>query len=715
MPEPLKALEALLVPWTGEFRDRDAEKAYLLDALPRLGRQIRLVLGTAGFMYLCAIGLDWTILGRGPDFLWMVGLRVGDALLLALCCGKAGRPWAWFPWLVALTLLLVGVTELVEVHLIHGEAAARGDLPFVLVIILMAYVMVPNRILITLAVGGFLGALFVLHEALQVGPVAPSVILMLVYMVMANATGYVFQYSWNRLGRRDYALRCALEREVGERQRAEDEAKAANAAKSRFLAVMSHEIRTPLNGVMGGLQLLEEMEVREGQRQPLEIAMRSGEQLSLLLDDILDLARIEAGRLELVVEPFSPLELLASIHAVLYPKARAKGLALRLDHPRNLQGVLEGDVLRLRQILLNLAGNAVKFTERGEVLISLELQEASELPGRVRCLFSVADTGPGIDPADQSRLFGPFEQGEAPARRSHGGAGLGLAISRELVEAMGSRLEVQSCPGQGSTFRFGLTLAVGAALQPSPVPRPSPGGLRVLVVDDLEANRVVALGLLQSLGHLGVCADSGAAALDRLRAGGVDAVFLDLHMPDMDGLEVLHSIRAMEAVPGALPVFLVSADTERTLVNACLEAGFSGVIPKPVRKERMADLLSGIEASNPASAQEAPLKPLVDWVLVRQYEKDLGPEVWSEAVRACRNSAEICMEALKRPGAVGGALHSLGGLASTYGLTRLHAEILRLEEVCCTGPVPAPSSLEALGQASLAALEAGPGSDPLVS
>jgi two-component system, sensor histidine kinase len=466
--------------------------------------------------------------------------------------------------------------------------------------------------------------------------------------------------------------------------------------------------------VLGGVQLVQETELRPEQREMLDMVGHSGNQLAMLLDDILDLARIEAGSLEPVQEAFSMAELLASVQAVLYSQARAKGLALRLEHAAPLPPAVLGDALRLRQVLINLAGNAVKFTERGEVVLALDLAEGAG-QGAVRCAFTIRDTGPGLTAGEQGRIFEPFEQGDDSIRRRYGGTGLGLAISRKLVEAMGGALRVDSSPGLGSAFSFTVDLRIS---EPLPATAKAEAGavrgLSILVVDDLEANRIVAAGLLTSLGHRPHAVASGAEALDALGRERYEAVLLDLHMPDLDGMEVFRRIRNLEGAAASVPVFLMTADTERILLQACLAAGIRGVIAKPIHKARLAALLGGVAGPEEGCAEGEDV--LLDPVQAGRILADLGPEAWQEGVAACRASAAESLEQLEVPGpGAKQALHRLAGLSGSFGLVRLY-RLVRLAESLLEAGSPWPrEELRTLVTASLAALDTMPDESQLTA
>lgn len=286
------------------------------------------------------------------------------------------------------------------------------------------------------------------------------------------------------------------------------------------------------------------------------------------------------------------------------------------------------------------------------------------------------------------------------------GSGLGLAISRKLVLAMGGELKVDSVPGRGSAFSFTVDLRRSEAGPATAVAETGPArSLSILVVDDLEANRIVAAGLLNSLGHRPHAVPGGAQALEALRLGCYDAVLMDLHMPGLGGMEVFRRIRNLEGAAARLPVFLMTADTERVLLQACLAAGIEGVIAKPIRKARLAALLSGVSGLEEGCAGGDEV--LVDLLQVRRILADLGLESWREGVAACRASAAESLDQLEGPDPVGArqALHRLAGLAGTFGLARLYRLVRHAESLLEAGAPWPRQELQALLAASLTALD----------
>lgn len=379
-------------------------------------------------------------------------------------------------------------------------------------------------------------------------------------------------------------MQAKLEAQAVDLEAARRRAEASAQAKGLFLATMSHELRTPLNAIINMAECLQE-DLGEGEHGDLASTMLSAASgLLVIVDDILDLSKVEAGKLELAQEPFCPGEVLASVGDVLRPLADAKQLDLRVVV--RFRGAVAGDAHRLRQILLNLATNAVKFTERGSVEMGL-----AGGPGALE--FWVADTGIGMSPEQQAKVFSPFTQADSSTSRRFGGTGLGLSIVQRFVECMGGRVELQSEPGRGSRFDLRLPLpASSIEAEPQPNEAPALGG-HALIVDDNPVNLAVAARVLKRLSWSADCASGTLEAMERLRARDYDVVLLDQHMPELDGLECARRIRAWEAEEGRAPMYVVAltADAFPSSRAACLEAGMDGFLTKPLRRAELARAL----------------------------------------------------------------------------------------------------------------------------
>jgi PAS domain S-box-containing protein len=397
---------------------------------------------------------------------------------------------------------------------------------------------------------------------------------------------------------RDVSRRKQTEAEM---VRAHEAAVIANRTKSEFLANMSHELRTPLNGVMGMLQLLDDTPLDQEQRQFVGIALQSARGMLALVNDLLDLSRIEAGRMSIEQQPVDLRGLLDSISTVFDNAAQTKGLSLRCTLYPGVPGGFLGDVARLRQVLLNLVGNAVKFTEKGEVGVTVAALSGPEGCGPPRLLFSVSDTGPKISREQLARLFKPFVQADGSMSRRHGGAGLGLALCRRLLALMGAHLTVDTEPGQGADFTFVLPLHSTGPLpaeEAPPVKEIEAHPLRVLLAEDEPVNQMAARLLLERLGHQVSCANDGEEALEALAQGSFDCVLLDISMPKLNGIQVLHRQRVAESarnlahVPAiALTAHAMLGDRERFLAE-----GFDGYLAKPIETEALARALGKVIA-----------------------------------------------------------------------------------------------------------------------
>jgi PAS domain S-box-containing protein len=395
---------------------------------------------------------------------------------------------------------------------------------------------------------------------------------------------------WNATPHEEQELIYATARDITDRKKLREEAEAANRAKSEFLARMSHEIRTPLNVLIGMGDLLERTPLSPDQQQYVHVMQRAGTSLLTLINDILDLSKVEAGQIVLEQIEFDLSGLLDAVIEILSVRAREKKVGLRYEIAPATPDRLVGDPNRLRQILINLAGNALKFTEQGQVLVRVE-QHPDDPAGTLR--FSVADSGIGLPPDQLDTIFEAFTQADVSTARKYGGTGLGLAICRRLAELMDGRIWARNNSGPGATFtftaRFGIQSSAPAAAKIAASAEPPPANpvasLRILVVDDSEDNRFLVAEYLRSSGSRLEFAENGQVALDKFCAGTYDLVFMDLQMPVLDGYEATRRIRAWERERQRPPVpilALTASALEGEGIRA-LEAGCNEWIRKPVR------------------------------------------------------------------------------------------------------------------------------------
>ncbi len=422
---------------------------------------------------------------------------------------------------------------------------------------------------------------------------------------LASSAGVSLLICWSRIR----ATRTMV-RQADDLAQARDEALAAARTKSEFLTNVSHELRTPLNGILGTAQLLIDSELTEDQRDNAYILRESGESLLRIINDLLDLSRLDAGKTRVEPVDFCLAEDVDAAVRLLVPHARASGLELRCEVDPALPVHVHGDSERIRQVLLNLIGNAIKFTDAGSVTVRVR-------PGHnERVRFEIADTGAGIAARDIARMFEPFAQADGSASRRHGGTGLGLSISRSLIELMGGELGVDSELGTGSTFWFELPLGTAsssssrrramARRRPTPRPSPIPGVTpRLLVAEDNEINRRVVEKMLDRLGFDADFVTDGGGALAALAEKRYSAVLMDCQMPGVDGYEATRQIRADEASRGArrLPVIALTADAMPGTRQRCLDAGMDEHLTKPIRTEALADTLArfGVTPGPPAA------------------------------------------------------------------------------------------------------------------
>jgi signal transduction histidine kinase/CheY-like chemotaxis protein/HPt (histidine-containing phosphotransfer) domain-containing protein len=490
---------------------------------------------------------------------------------------------------------------------------------------------------------------------------------------------------------------------------ARDVAEAASRARSEFLAMMSHEIRTPMNAVLGLTGSLLESNLDDDQRRSAEAIQEASDGLLAILNDILDLSKLDTGKLEFESVPFSVESVIDNTKSIVAQRAAEKGIRLSVEVDPELPKALVGDPSRIRQIVLNLASNAVKFTPSGEVVISARCVERS--PNRATLRIAVKDSGIGIAPDRLGRLFSDFVQADASIHRQYGGTGLGLAICKRLVDQMGGEISVESVEGKGSTFAFrvALPLADVTELEQRGAPDAVAGfdtllaqlgrPLRVLIAEDNATNQFVVTRMLREYAVDLRIAGNGIEAVMAAKQGDFDVIFMDMRMPEMDGLEATRAIRARGGALAALPIIALTANAFADDMKACRDAGMNDFVAKPIRKklllERLARIAQGAIASkaehaDPAPAAQPAAAPpkdgLIDRSVVAQLCEEIGTEGAVEILRVFLDETRerlALMKTLSDAGdraAIEVEAHTLKGAAGAMGFERV-AELAKTLEL----------------------------------
>jgi signal transduction histidine kinase/response regulator of citrate/malate metabolism len=503
---------------------------------------------------------------------------------------------------------------------------------------------------------------------------------------------------------RDHAL---AEHDAAERARSV--AVTANETKSRFLAVVSHELRTPLNGVMGVLQLLDDGRLSEAQRRHLATAAASGETLIALVDAILEYARLEASTETLETRDFRLDQLIETAADLMRPQAFGKGLTFDLACDTAVNTSVHGDPVRLNRILLNLIGNAIKFTPRGGISLNAT---AAQRADDVLLRITIRDTGIGIAPDMHERIFEDFVQADDSIARRFGGTGLGLAIARRLTRLMRGELTVESTPGAGSTFTLQVPLGrVASGIAQGAIAPPS-RQLRVLLVDDDPVNCEVGEAILNRLGHRPTIARNGASAVALARDQVFDVILMDLHMPDMDGVEAASRISKL-GLPQMPRIIAVTADVSRSARERIAGAGIARIVSKPILINALREAIE--DTPDEPAAMQLAAGALIDRHFLDDQRELLGPAQIAKLHHLLEETSEKLIADIAKAAVIGGhkqlarSAHQLGSAASALGLVRLFERCRNVELAAASMSPPecesAARDLAALRDASMRALD----------
>ena len=488
--------------------------------------------------------------------------------------------------------------------------------------------------------------------------------------------------------------------------RARKDAEEANKTKSRFLATMSHELRTPMTGIFGMLDMMGTTKLSPEQKTYLRQSRECAENLLTLLNDVLDLSKVEAGRLTLESIPLQPRELIDSIASTSLPSVQKKGLKLCIDTDISIPSVL-CDPTRMRQVLTNLLSNAIKFTREGSITLGCHL--VGKGTNEVTLRFEVSDTGIGIAPEQIERIFEAFGQADVSTTRLYGGTGLGLSICKRLIEAMGGWIEVKSEPYRGATFRFEVTFPLAhESTSPGPMPvgsndaeEDATRSLRVLIAEDNNVNAMLLDGMLSRMGHTVTIVENGAEALEAVQEDDFDIAVFDMNMPVMDGVEATRQIRALPSEAAHLPIIALTADAVLERRQQYLDIGLSEFLTKPInwtalqkalhthtqKAENAPTSLDIQQASLSLFERELQNVPLRESAQLDELEHRLGSEALGTLVISSFEAFESFAAKLRRDMATGApeesraTLHSLKGTALNFGAKRLGmlaAELQRL-------------------------------------
>ena len=581
------------------FRDPEVEKAFTQETFLQSIRFIRAYLLAGMGLYFTFGLLDLTVGGSLAGYLLVIRYAVVCPILFGIFCltfspifPRVGQ------WALATAMLSSGFGVVVMTAIMKPPFNSLYYAGIIMVVIYSGS-LIRLKYRFSAAIALFLVASYQV-SALWINPIPPATLISNdFFLTMATAVGLFSGYIQELWVRRAYASQKVVDE-------ARQLADAANQAKSEFLATMSHEIRTPLNGVLGMVQAMSREPLPEHQRDRLAVIGTSGQMLLAILNDMLDLSKIEAGKLELEEAEFDLGALAVDLRTIFGPLAAGKGLNFSVDQAPGLAEVRRGDSLRVRQVMHNLISNAIKFTVAGVVEVHIA-------PSSDGVCFEVRDTGIGMSPDRIERLFDKFVQADSSTTRRFGGAGLGLAICRELCAAMGGTIRAESVVGRGSRFTVWLPLepvdqaaqAAPTAVEAASLPEDRP--LRVLAAEDNEVNQLVLKTLLGQFGIDPVLVGNGEDAVAAWADDVWDVILMDAQMPVMDGVTAARQIRRREAEAGRAPTPIVAltANAMSHQVEAYLAAGMNAVVAKPIQVAQLLDVLAEVTSREPDRAAVA--------------------------------------------------------------------------------------------------------------
>lgn len=640
--------------WTGEFSSPGEENRFLTEAWTNQAKQIRFTAFIGGIIYFLAILANYYNLGFCPEFTIIFLFRL-LVLLTGLVTARLtfrNRRDTMMEAAIVTFVVMVCIGELVE--MVYMGAGKDYYTPAMIPIILLYYLFLPNPLALTVKVALVLSLVHTLSLFYYVHVPLIHLTTTVLFFVAVNGLGIYFVRRTNQLQRREFHAMRRLQK--------------AMEAKDVFLATMSHEFRTPLNAIIGLTALTLHDGLPPDRTENLLTIKDSADHLKELIDDVLDLAKIENDQMVIEQTDLDLRRLLTGIERTMNYDARKKGLILDVQIEEQAPAVLKGDRVRLRQVLVNLIGNAIKFTETGSVTVRVEVEAGNRDDGLIPLCFSVIDTGVGIAREKQEAVFDRFSQADDSTTRKYGGTGLGLTISRRLVELMGGRIWVESEPGRGSCFAFRLAFEPGdpeAFVEEETAARvfrsiePAARTLKILLADDNPAGAKMMTRFLSLTGHTPVIATNGRQVLTLLSEEPFDLVLLDIEMPEMDGLEAARRIRAGEAGPQNrdIKIIALTAHVLAIFQERAADAGIERFLTKPIDFNKMNQVIAGLF---PGSVAASPT--LLDQV--RAAHKSLLPELLETLRNLSRQASEADdrgdYELLRRTG------HTIKGTAAGF-------------------------------------------------